>query len=51
MILRIMTTVTVIKQTEDEDEFEAWLQISREDLLEEILDFICDSGYNYRVLE
>ena len=39
------------EDSEDEDDFEEWLQTSREELLEEILDLIRESGYNYRVME
>ena len=45
-------TETSDSEREDsEDDFEEWLQTSREELLEEILDLIRDSGYNYRVSE
>ena len=39
------------EDSEDEDDFEEWLQTSREELLEEILDLIRESGYNYRFME
>ena len=43
---------TETSDSEDsEDDFEEWLQTSREELLEEILDLIRDAGYNYRVME
>ena len=45
-------TETSDSEREDsEDEIEAWLEQTRDELLEEILDLIRDSGYNYRVSE
>ena len=39
------------EREDSEDDFEEWLQTSREELLEEILDLIRESGYHYRVME
>ena len=39
------------EREDSEDDFEEWLQTSREELLEEILDLIRESSYNYCVSE